>query len=142
MSRSLDAFFEPFRDYAQPVLRLLIGTRLIYGTQDNIISWERMLEFGQFLAAHHVPYSLIAAIISVYLQFICGCLYIIGAYVRWAAVVMILNFVAALIIAHTGTSFLESYQALTMLFGSVCLLIAGAGKASVDALRVRLRTEI
>lgn len=130
--KKLNSFFEPRKDYGVIFLRLLIGWRLIDGTQDNVFSWERMVEFRNFLEQHGVTSPLLAAHVSVYAQFICGILYIVGAFVRPAAMVMIVNFIAALIIAHVGLTFEQSFDALMMLFGSVFFLFYGAGKISVD----------
>lgn len=132
MLQRLHYYFEQKKDYGAIFLRLIIGWRLIYGTQDNVLSWERMVEFEHFLAQQNVPMPLLAAVVSVYAQFICGILYVAGAYVRLAAVMMIVNFVAALLIAHIGAGFLDSFDALMMLFGSVFFLFHGGGKFSLD----------
>lgn len=39
---------ERFAPYAAVPIRLLIGHRLVYGTQDNVFSRERMVEFAGF----------------------------------------------------------------------------------------------
>jgi putative oxidoreductase len=96
-----------------------------------------MLEFRDFLALHGTPFPLLAANVSVYAQFICGILYLIGWLVRPAALVMIINFIAALLIAHIGLSFEQSFDAWMMLMGSVFFLFSGAGKISVDELQNR-----
>lgn len=132
MLKRLDSFFEPRKGYANLFLRVVIGWRLIDGTQDNVLSWERMLEFRDFLAAHGTPFPLVAANVSVYAQFVCGILYIMGWFVRPAAVVMIINFVAALLIAHIGLTFEQSFDAWMMLVASIFFLYSGAGKISVD----------
>jgi putative oxidoreductase len=132
--QKLNLYFETRKDYGAIFLRLVIGWRLIDGTQDNVFSWERMLEFRDFLEQHGVAYPLAAAHISVYAQFICGILYMLGAFVRPAAIVMVVNFMAALAIAHIGTTFQQSFDALMMLFGSLFFMFYGAGKISVDHL--------
>lgn len=137
MLNKLDSFFESRKGYANFFLRIVIGYRLIDGTQDNVFSWERMLEFRDFLAVHGTPFPLLAANVSVWAQFICGFLYLIGLFVRPAAIIMIINFIAALLIAHIGLSFEQSFDAWMMLFGSIFFLISGAGKISVDELRKR-----
>jgi putative oxidoreductase len=129
---TLNNYFESRKDYGVIFLRVIIGWRLIDGTQDNVLSWERMIEFRNFLEQHHVAYPLVAATVSVYAQFICGILYILGLFMRPAAVIMIFNFIVALIIVHIGTTFLQSFEALMMLFGSIFFLFAGAGKISMD----------
>jgi putative oxidoreductase len=132
MLQKLNNYFDARRDYAVIFLRLIIGWRLIDGTQDNVFSWARMIEFSDFLEQHGVIYPLLAANVSVYAQFICGILYITGAFMRPAALVMIINFIAALLIAHIGTTFQQSFDALMMLFGALFFLFFGAGKISAD----------
>jgi len=132
LNARFNEFFERKKDYGAIFLRLLIGWRLIDGTQDNVFNWERMIEFKVFLEQHNFAYPLAAAIISVYAQFICGTLYILGLFIRPAAIVMVLNFTVALLTVHLGTSFIDSFQALTMLFGSIFFLFNGAGKLSLD----------
>lgn len=128
----LNGFFDNKKDYGVFFLRMLIGWRLIDGTQDNVFSWDRMLEFRDFLQQHQVAYPLVAAFVSVYAQFICGALYILGLFIRPAAIIMIINFIVALLIVHLGTTFQDSFQALTMLFGSVFFLFYGPGKLSAE----------
>jgi putative oxidoreductase len=128
----LHQFFEPKKDYGAIFLRVIIGWRLVYGTQDNVFSWEQMIEFKDFLAEHNVAYPLLSAFVSVYAQFVCGILFVLGWFIRPAAIVMIINFVVALIVVHFGTTFLDSFPALMMLFGSFFFLFYGAGKLSLD----------
>ena len=128
----LNRYFEPRKDYGAVFLRIIIGWRLIHGTYDNVFSWERMLEFRDFLEHQGVAAPLLAANLSVYAQFFCGILYVIGLWVRPAAIIMIVNFVAALGIAHVGDSFINAFDALMILFGSAFFLFYGAGKISLD----------
>jgi putative oxidoreductase len=128
-------YFEERKDFGAIFIRIVIGWRLIDGSQDNVFSWARMLEFRDFLEAHHVPAPMLSAQVSVYAQFSCGILYILGAWIRPAALIMIVNFIAALVIAHIGTSFQQSFEALMMLSGSLFFLFYGAGRISVDDIR-------
>lgn len=132
-----DRYFEPRKDYGAIFLRLLIGLRLIDGTQDNVFSWARMIEFRDFLEHHGVAYPLLAAQVSVYAQFICGILILVGAFIRMAAGIMIINFIAAMWIAHQGNTFQEAFAPLTMLFCSAFFLFYGAGRISVDQWRLQ-----
>jgi putative oxidoreductase len=130
----LNNYFDKRKDFGAIFLRIIIGWRLIDGTQDNVFSWDRMLEFRDFLEQHQFPLPLVSAIVSVYAQFTCGILYIAGLFIRPAAVVMIFNFTVALLMVHLGTTFLDSFQALMMLFASIFFLFHGAGKLSMDGL--------
>lgn len=126
-----------FKEYGPIFIRLIIGFHLVYGTQDNIFSYARMEEFAAFLSAHNVPLPLFSAFLSVYAQFICGVLFILGAATRYAALVMIINFVAAILIAHLGDSYPAKFPALMMLAGACFLFLHGPGELSVDRLLAR-----
>ncbi len=114
------------------LLRLAFGFRLIWGTWDNIISYDRMLEFRDFLDQNGFPLPLVSAILSVYLQFISGISWIIGFKVKIFSIVMILNFLVALIGVHIGDTYQNSFPAIHMLVISVFLAVTGPGKLSVD----------
>jgi len=126
------SLLENYKEYGVIFIRLIVGFHLIYGTQDNVFSYARMEEFAGFLAARGVPVPLFSAFLSAYAQFVCGIFFILGAATRYAAVVMIINFVAALVIAHRGDAYPNTFPALVMLFAACFLLLHGAGKLSVD----------
>ena len=125
-------FFERHKEKGAFFVRLVVGFVLVYGTQDNVFSHERMLEFRDFLAVRKVPLPLVAAHVSVYAQFACGILYVLGLFVRPAALLMVINFVAALVIAHLDAPLEAARLALCMLFSSLFLLFNGAGALSLD----------
>ncbi len=136
------SFFDKYKDYAVVFIRLIVGFHLIYGTQDNVFSYTRMEEFAGFLGARGVPFPLFSAFTSAYAQFICGFLFILGAATRYAAVVMIINFVAALVIAHIGDTYPNMFPALMMLSAACFLLLRGAGKLSVDDVLERAKKNV
>ena len=98
-----------------------------------MFSWARMLEFRDFLAERGVPAPLVAAPVSVYAQFIAGWCVLLGFLTRPAALVMVVNFVAALLIAHVGAPFSANIAPLSMLAGSLFLLVHGPGRPALDA---------
>ena len=113
-------------------LRLFIGVRLIYGVLDNVLYWERMIEFRDFLQQFHFPFPLVSAIVSVYAQLIAGILIFVGWKIRWAAAVMIINFLVAIFMVHRNQSFEEMTTPLAILFCNLLFFFTGAGKYSVD----------
>lgn len=112
------------------LLRLFIGLRLLYGVVDNIISWNKMLEFAGFLEQYHFPVPVVSAVLSVYVQFFCAILILIGYKIRIASFFLIINFLIALIFVHIvgGDSVEGMTPALAMLFGALTLLFTGTGK--------------
>ena len=123
---------DKFKEYGPLFIRLIIGFHLVYGTQDNVFSYARMEEFAAFLSARNVPFPLVAAFVSAYAQFICGVLFILGAATRYAALVMIINFIAAILIAHLGDAYPAKFPALMMLAGACFLFLHGPGELSLD----------
>ncbi|HEX8247749.1 MAG TPA: DoxX family protein [Pyrinomonadaceae bacterium] len=123
---------EKYKEYGVIFIRLVVGFHLVYGTQDNVFSYARMEEFAEFLHLRNVPLPLFSAFLSAYAQFICGILFIVGAATRYAAVPMIINFIAALFIAHIGDAYPNMFPALMMLAAACFFLLHGAGRLSVD----------
>ena len=126
-------FFKTREEYGTVFLRLLIGAFVIYGVADNIFSWTHMVQFEKFLAARGVPYPLFSAHLSAYAQLICGLSILFGAFVRLTSIVFIINFIAAIVIAHLGHSFQVMFPALMMIAAGLFFLFHGAGPLSVDA---------
>lgn len=126
-------WFKNRRDMGVLFLRLFIGVRLIYGVIDNIFSWKKMLEFAAFLENFHFPFPIASAIISVFFQCIAGIMIIVGLKIRLAALLMIGNFLIALLMVHLYDSFEGMTPALAILFASILFLFQGAGKYALDS---------
>ncbi len=123
------------KDWAPLFIRLVVGIHLILGTQDNVLSWSRMLEFRDFLALQGFPLPLVSAVVSVAAQFLAGVCYLLGWFTRPAAAVMVVNFLVAILAVHLGDTWANTFPALTMLAGSLFLLFNGPGRPSIDARR-------
>ena len=134
-------FFKRHRDYAPVFLRVLIGSFIIWGVQDNVLSWDQMLDFEKFLRARGVPASMLAAHLSVYAQLICGISILLGVFIRITSVIFIVNFIFAITIAHRGDSFRGMFPALMMIAAGLFFLFNGAGKLSIDDLLERRRAK-
>jgi putative oxidoreductase len=120
------------KDVGVLLLRLFIGIRLVYGVVDNVFSWAHMLKFRDFLQLFNFPLPLVSAIVSVYAQLIAGLMFIAGWQVRYAAILMIINFLIAIFMVHRTHTFEEMTPALAIVFSSLLFLFQGAGKYSVD----------
>ncbi|MDX5421441.1 MAG: DoxX family protein [Hymenobacteraceae bacterium] len=133
MNTGMFFFFQRHSAYGVLFLRLAIGVFIIYGVQDNVFNWNRMLEFRDFLEVHGVPSPLLAAHLSVYVQFICGILLLLGGAVRLVGLLLIINFTAAILIVHIGQSFPQYYPAAQLIAVGFFFLFHGAGPISLDA---------
>ena len=125
------AWFERNRDWGIFLLRLFIGSRLVYGVLDNVVSWEHMLKFRDFLKQFHFPFPLFCAVASVYLQLVAGIMIVTGLGIRFAAILMIINFIVALIMVHRNDPIETMTVPLAILFASVLFLFQGAGRISI-----------
>ena len=120
------------KDVGILLLRLFIGIRLIYGVIDNVLHWERMIEFADFLQQFKFPFPLVSAIVSVYAQLIAGILILIGWKIRWAALVMVINFLVAIIMVHREQTLEQMTPPLAILFSNLLFFFTGAGQYSLD----------
>lgn len=113
-------------------VRLAFGFRLIYGTIDNLASYDRMLEFSDFLESHGFPLPLVCAFTSVILQCTAGLSWILGYKVKWFSELMVINFAVAIAMVHIGDSYLNSAPAIHLLVISLFLLTHGPGKYAIE----------
>ena len=114
------------------LLRLFIGLRLLYGVVDNILSWGQMNEFSEFLRQFNFPFPIVSALISVYVQFFGSIMILTGFKIRWAALLLTINFLIAILVVHLGKDSVEVMTpALAMLFGCLTLYFTGPGKYAV-----------
>jgi putative oxidoreductase len=128
-------WFEGRAALAPVFIRLFSGTFLVYMSQDNVFSWDRMREFETFLPGHGFPFPLLAAVVSVSAQFAAGLSFLAGAFVRWTAALMVVNFTVALGTVHLALPFREALDPAALLACALSLLFGGAGPLSVDAWR-------
>jgi putative oxidoreductase len=127
-------------DAALLALRVLVGSFLMWGTWDNIASAERMQEFVQFLTLLQCPMPELAAPVSVYAQFLCGALILVGLLTRWAGLVMTFNFIVAVALLTLGggeTDFRALFPPLVMIAVPLVLATHGAGAYAADTLLTR-----
>lgn len=127
-------------DAAFLVLRVLVGAFLMWGTWDNIASAERMQEFVGFLTLLQCPVPELAAPVSVYAQFLCGALILVGLLTRWAGLVMTFNFIVAVALLTLGggeTDFRALFPPLVMIAVPLVLATHGPGAYAVDAMLTR-----
>lgn len=115
------------------LLRWVTGAFLIYQSHDNVFSAARMTEFEKFLVQFGFPEPHLLAPLSVYAQFVCGILFILGAFTRLAGIVTTINFIVAVAMVHAGQAFNLMWPALILVFLGILFATSGAGIYSVDA---------
>lgn len=123
---------ERFADHGLFLLRLVTGGFLIWGTLDNVTSAARMLEFVAFLGQFQFPAPGLLAPVSVYAQFLCGMLLVLGLCTRWAGFVMLFNFAVAVSMVHWEQDFRAQWPAVILVFLSLYFGLRGGGRLAVD----------
>ena len=122
------------------LLRWVTGAFLIYQSQDNIFSADRMAEFEQFLTQFHFIMPRVMAPLCVYAQFLCGIAFILGFLTRWAGVVTTFVFIVAVWMVHWTQDFPGWWPALILVFLGILFATLGAGRYSIDG-RITTRSK-
>ena len=128
----MNSFFRTKYGFGLLILRLVAGWRLLAGVWEYAVRLKPINEVEGFFTQLHLPFPLAGALLSVYAQFVCGILFIFGFWIRWAALIMIINFCIALIAAHLNDPITKSFPAWALLAISACLLVEGSGKFSLE----------
>jgi putative oxidoreductase len=114
------------------LLRWVTGAFLIHQSHDNVISATRMDEFEKFMVQFGFWAPELMAPLSVYAQFTCGILFILGLLTRWAGLVTPFNFVVAVWMVHWTQDFQGWWPALILVFLGLLFATAGAGRYALD----------
>jgi len=128
-----------YSDVAFLLLRLLIGSFLIWGVWDNIASADRMREFAGFLAKFDFPLPELMAPLSVCVQFMIGVAFIFGVATRWAGLLCAINFIIAIVMVDRFGGIRGAFPALCLVSIGWVLATYGAGRFSIDASLARSR---
>lgn len=122
-----------FGDLTLLLLRLLTGGFLMYGTWDNIVSAARMQEFVDFLTKFGFAYPSLMAPLSVYAQFLCGLMFVLGLLTRWAGLICAFNFVVAVLMVHWNQDFRGWWPAIVLVGLGLYFATRGGGRHALDA---------
>jgi putative oxidoreductase len=128
-----------YSDVAFLLLRLLIGSFLIWGVWDNIASADRMREFADFLTKFDFPLPELMAPLSVWVQFMTGVAFIMGVATRWAGLLCAINFIIAIVMVDRFSGIRGAFPALCLVLIGCVLATHGAGRFSIDSSLARSR---
>ena len=87
---------------------------------------------AEYFESNHIPFSLISAYLAVFAELICGILYIVGLWVKPAALIMVFTFSVAIVFVDFQAGFERGFPAWSIWAVSIFLLLNGAGKISMD----------
>lgn len=121
-----------FADLTLLALRWLTGGFLVHEVWDNIVSAERMGEFASFMGQFGFPVPHLLAPFSVWVQFACGVLLILGLFTRWAGLVVMGHFIVAVVMVHAAEPLRGQWPALVLVFLGAHFAAAGAGRFGLD----------
>lgn len=136
-SRNSFLLLSPLAAFANPallLLRLMIGSFLVWGVWDNISSAEHMQEFVSFLAKFGFPYPEFMARLSVWAQFFVGVSFIFGLLTRWGGIICAINFIVAIAIVDYHGGIRGSFASACLVVIGLYLATHGPGRFSADAL--------
>lgn len=123
-----------YADCGLLLLRLLVGSFLVWGVSDNIFSHERMGEFEAFLGQFGFPAPHLMAPLSVWAQFLVGLGFITGLLTRWAGILCVINFIVALVMVDAALGIRGAFPSACLIAVGVYLALQGAGRYSLDRL--------
>ena len=115
-------------------LRVFTGVFLVWGVWDNIADPARMTEFVEFMRHFKFPAPEFMAPLSVWFQFACGGLLILGLFTRWAGLLMAFNFIVGFLMVHLGDDFRAQFPALILIFVNAHFAASGGGRFALDRL--------
>ena len=117
--------------------RLAVGGFLMWGVWDNITSAEHMQKFAGFLKQFGFPAPELLAPFDVGVQFLCGLLFVLGLFTRWAGLLCAVNFVIAIAMVDHHAGLRASFPALSLVLIGLILATHGPGRFSLDAVLFR-----
>lgn len=119
-------------DMALLFARLGTASFLLFQTQDNVLSTDRMEEFAAFLAAHGYPLPSTLAPLVVGVQVLMALLLLAGFMVRPVGLALMGMFIIALVTVHLQQPFNLWWPALALVQFGAIFATAGGGILGVD----------
>jgi putative oxidoreductase len=125
----------PMAGWGMAPLRLAVGlVFLMHGTQ-------KLFVFGVggvagFFGSLGIPAPTAAAVVVSLVEFLGGIALVLGFRTRWAALLLAIDMLVAVLVVHARKGFFlpdGAEFALTLLGATLTLLLVGPGRASIDA---------
>ena len=118
-------------------LRIVVGvTFLMHGGQKLFMGFHNV---AGFLGSLGIPQPTLAAIVLTLVEFVGGIALILGLLTRYAAALLSIDMLVAIITVHAKNGFFSSKGGvelpLLLLVANIDLMLAGAGALGVDTLR-------
>lgn len=124
---------EKWQDVAPLVLRLAVGAVFIVHGYQKLLD---MGQVGQFFGSIGVPAPEFFAVVVSVVEFVGGIALVLGLFTHWAAKLLTINMLAAILLVHAKNGFYLNKGGmeftLVLLATTLALCITGAGKWSFD----------
>ncbi len=121
------------KPYSAIFIRAAFGFHLIQYTYEDVFGLTAGSNNSEWLGAMGVPFPFFMSWLYILTEFIGGISIIIGFKTRWFSMLLIINFVVAILLVHVGKPYKESFEAIQMLAVSFFFLFNGSGKLSIDS---------
>lgn len=116
-------------DAGLAVLRILVSAAML------VHGWDKLAAYNELFHDFGDPIGLgseVSYILTVFAEFFCSILLIIGLFTRVAAVSLVITMLVAVFIAHGGDEWSKKEKAALYLIPYLAILTAGPGKYSAD----------
>lgn len=123
-----------YRSWGLTILRVVVGIAFLMHGWQKLFVWHFAGVAG-FLGHLGVPLPMVAAVVLTLVEFFGGAALVLGWFTRWAAWLIAIDMVVAILLVHLKGGFFlpQGFEyALTLLAANIALALAGPGAASVD----------
>lgn len=124
------------RSWGLMLLRVTVGAIfLMHGGQKLFMGFHNV---AGFLASLGIPIPNVAAVILTLVEFVCGIVLILGLLTRYAAAILCIDMLVALITYHAKNGFFVPMGVefpLLLLVANINLVLAGPGALGIETLR-------
>ncbi|RYG25036.1 MAG: DoxX family protein [Chitinophagaceae bacterium] len=116
---------------AMLILRLAAGAMIVPHGYQKLKGFSKMSH--QFADPFHLG-STVSLSLTIFAEFFCGMLIVLGLFSRFASIPLIIAMAVALFYAHNGDFFGKGEMAALYLSIFLAILFVGPGRVSVDGL--------
>jgi putative oxidoreductase len=124
------------QEWGITILRVAVGGVFLPHGYQKLFVWK-VAGVSVFLAKLGIPAPMPAAVVLTLVEFGGGLALLLGLYTRWAAGLLAIDMLVAILTVHLRNGFFapEGIEyPLTLLTASMALVLLGSGQASVDGM--------
>ena len=117
------------------ILRVVLGIVFLVHGQQKLFTYGFNGVAG-LMGRLGLPFPMLSAVVVTLVEFLSGLALIFGFFTRWAAALLAINMLVAIVAVHLRAGFFlpNGFEyALTLLAANLALAFAGSGEAALDA---------